>query len=1191
MNIRPTTTLPIFGLLALFSASLRAATNDLLITSITHLDGCTTLTWRSHPNEHYRVYWTDAMSDHPFWRVAAFCVSSGGTNTTWSEGCENMMMAQGANATQTVPLLLSEEERAKRREEVRARALAGLEYLESKLKEAQEACALQREQQKSELDDGGNQLNSPDGPPPLEEGEPPGTNGTMTVTAKFFRVARLPHGFADGWGAGLGALPTGSSNWVAMSAGGRDGSNGPPFVHSLALRCDGTVAAWGANCCDQTNVPTNLVSVVKVAAGGRHSIALRENGTIAVWGDNSLGQVTNVPPNLTNIVDVKAGLWHSLVLKADGTVAVWGDLFNQSNAVPSGLSNVIAIAAGPRHCLALLSNRTVRAWGFSYAFLSNFLPTNTPAYITNVIAISAGMEHNQAMRADGTVIVWGNTNNSGMALPSAITNATAIAAGWHFGHALLDDGSVEDWGATEMDIGRGMNDVVGLAAGALHTLVIRTNEDGLRITRQPRSINLPLGTNAVLSVTATNRLNLSTAYQWQKNGVDLPAQTNAVLNFPALSDEDDGIYQVWVASGMSTMWSRHVWVTNIHAPVITNQTPELDLRRPQGTTFSLRPLFRSKGSTRVTFVWHKNGAEMPLNFLEELTVQFASTNHEGAYHVIVRNPVGAATSQVWQVSVTLQGEATGWGDNTYGQSSADRSETNLIAVAGGGYHSLALRENGSVIGWGDNTFGQRTAPAGLTNAIAISAGNWHSLALRDNGMVTAWGLNDDSQTNCPAMATNVTAIAAGGFHNLALKRDGTVCGWGENTFGQILCPTSSVAAIAAGRFHSLALQSNGTVLAWGRPLEGQTTVPSLLTNDVVALAAGALHSLALRADGTVVQWGDVSPATPGPVPGLSNVMQITAGDAFSAALKNDFTVVTWTGSTGSLTGVSGPVADYKQISAGNHHLLGLGYSPLLNYPIKPSEDLLVICNTNSADSLALRDYYLAHRPMIGDALTLNLGCETTELFADFTQLTNQLIAPVLQWLETNPTKCPNFILFMRDIPSSYPHPYVPDSPYHSTQWHLREALPRRKPFVSALNMATLADATNYVNKLAAFGSNYSPGKVVISPRHGGYSNVMFPYDVNCDQFAVDQLRTFMLQYTGNSNQIMCRPALGSPIVAATNVAAFHSQGFYSGLGSTWATNGVVRLYGDSAWFFMDSGESFNGMWSPLYGQGSFQLLV
>jgi hypothetical protein len=64
-------------------------------------------------------------------------------------------------------------------------------------------------------------------------------------------------------------VPTGLSNVVALS--GED--------HSLALKSDGTVVAWGRNKDGQADVPAGLSNVVAISAGGYHSLALRSKGT------------------------------------------------------------------------------------------------------------------------------------------------------------------------------------------------------------------------------------------------------------------------------------------------------------------------------------------------------------------------------------------------------------------------------------------------------------------------------------------------------------------------------------------------------------------------------------------------------------------------------------------------------------------------------------------------------------------------------------------------------------------------------------------------------------------------------------------------------------------------------------------------------------------------------------------------
>lgn len=201
-------------------------------------------------------------------------------------------------------------------------------------------------------------------------------------------------------------------------------------THSLALRQDGSLQAWGATsrAGDTFTVgpavsatPAGGVGFIKISSGNNHNIALRATGSAQVWGDNTFGQVTPQLPQTPGLLDfdvrdVAAGARHTVILKSDGRVYAWGDeTYTTVNGVivPSRLSNSpaeipantfgVAVAAGGDNTAILRDRLDPRIIGdLAGLLLPTFVDTMPQA-----LAVRAGGFHTVALLPNGAVQAWG----------------------------------------------------------------------------------------------------------------------------------------------------------------------------------------------------------------------------------------------------------------------------------------------------------------------------------------------------------------------------------------------------------------------------------------------------------------------------------------------------------------------------------------------------------------------------------------------------------------------------------------------------------------------------------------------------------------------------------------------------------------------------------------------------------------
>lgn len=222
------------------------------------------------------------------------------------------------------------------------------------------------------------------------------------------------------------------------------------------------------------------------------------------------------------------------------------------------------------------------------------------------------------------------------------------------------------------------------------------------------------------------------------------------------------------------------------------------------------------------------------------------------------------------VALASNGAVWAWGSNSYGQtgdptnSSTPRSAHDVttisgaIKVAAGGNSSYAVDSSGNVWSWGDNSYGQLgrttvssydaatpTQISGPHDIIDIAAGARHVLALEDDGTIWSWGSNQFGQMGdggslssgrSPvhlSSLSDVIFIGSGpdSYNSYAVKSDGTAWAWGSN-WGGSLGDSSSTERDTPVQLTALSdtagvVTSEWTTFSWGTLPTSTATVSSL----------------------------------------------------------------------------------------------------------------------------------------------------------------------------------------------------------------------------------------------------------------------------------------------------------------------------------------------------------------------------
>ena len=272
------------------------------------------------------------------------------------------------------------------------------------------------------------------------------------------------------------------TNYISISGGN---------MYSLGIKSDNTLWAWGYNRNGQlgngknepiTSEPIKIMDSVIFVSAGRgispHSLAIKSDGTLWAWGYNQCGQLgdgtTIDRPSpikiMDNVIYAVSGSWHSLAIKSDGTLWAWGA--NQHGQLGDGtttdrplpikiMDNVIAASGRGEHSLAIKSDGTLWAWGYNqYGQLGDGTTIDRPSPIKlsgNIICASANYSNTFYIKTDGSLWESGVYNFDNQTIDfkyktyrtsfiKKMDDSKYVDAAYIHVNVLKNDNSVWTWG-------------------------------------------------------------------------------------------------------------------------------------------------------------------------------------------------------------------------------------------------------------------------------------------------------------------------------------------------------------------------------------------------------------------------------------------------------------------------------------------------------------------------------------------------------------------------------------------------------------------------------------------------------------------------------------------------------------------------------------------------------------------------
>ncbi|WP_018882954.1 invasin domain 3-containing protein [Paenibacillus massiliensis] len=645
------------------------------------------------------------------------------------------------------------------------------------------------------------------------------------------------------------------------------------YSHVLALKTDGTVWGWGSNGSNmlsdswdsmysraiqiKASSSTYLTGVKEVAVGDYHSMLLKQDGTVWAWGHNGLSQLGNgqssngsaYPVQVMDSSDQPLGAVRSIVghrlgglaLRDDGTVWSWGYNENYNLGIGSGVTS---------------SNKAIQV------LQSGSIP------LTSVVRISGGGRLSMAQKADGTVWWWGMQNRNLQMAGSLISDIADFSAGDNHGLVLKNDGTV--WGAGWTAYGE-----LGIPSNSPNrylTQAIQVYPARSAISATPNRIDADGFSQATITVTLRNGVNNLLG---SSEGMVQLSSTLGQLG--AVTDHGDGTYTAELTAPMISGNAVITGTLNGY-PLASSATVVLNALAPSAalsTLIASPAIVTADGSSESTLtVQLKDTNGNPIT-TGGRTVRFSTTNGtlssvrdmgNGSYVSQLRSPTrtGEAIVTATVDGVSLQQQARLQfvpGAFSAAVSTLNTSATTLTAD-GGSESTITLQLK--------DANGNSITTGGRSVRISTTSGTVGIVRDLGNGTYTA-------QLRSPTQSS--TAVVTATVDNTAIQQTATihfVPGPASAETSELIVPlTSMVAGEGSQQVHVQLKDAHGNELTSAGDVVRLEYGLGTFTQ-VTALGNGS-YAASLNA-GTIVGSGAIKATVNGSMLQSSPIVHIVPGE-------------------------------------------------------------------------------------------------------------------------------------------------------------------------------------------------------------------------------------------------------------------------------------------------------------------------